>query len=68
MSLDIARCVEGGRAGLDLWLCENPLEFVWLGSYLVAFVIFAVEIYSVINKRKQVLQRVRLLRDVGDEE
>jgi heme exporter protein CcmD len=53
---------------LDIWMRENPLTYVWIGSYVVALVIFAIEIVSVVRKRKITLQQVRLMRDAGDEE
>ncbi len=53
---------------LDIWMRENPLTYVWIGSYAVAFVIFAVEILMVRHKRKITLQQVRLLRNAGDDE
>jgi heme exporter protein D len=54
--------------GLDVWMRENPLTYVWIGSYAVALIIFVVEIAMVIHKRKITLQQVRLMRDAGDEE
>ncbi|HZW23912.1 MAG: heme exporter protein CcmD [Gallionella sp.] len=54
--------------GLDIWMRENPITYVLLGSYAVAFLIFAVEIAMVRHKRKITLQQVRLMRDAGDEE
>ena len=53
--------------GLDVWMRENPLTYVWLGSYAVALLIFAIEIAMVVHKRKITLQQVRLMRDAGDE-
>jgi heme exporter protein D len=53
---------------LDIWMRENPLTYVWFGSYAVALLIFAVEIAMVVHKRKIALQQVRLMRDAGDEE
>lgn len=52
---------------LDIWMRENTLTYVWLGSYAVAMLIFAVEIAMVRHKRKITLQQVRLLRNAGDE-
>ena len=54
-------------SGLDIWMRENPLAYVWLGSYAVAFLIFAIEIAMVIHKRKITLQQVRLMREAEDE-
>lgn len=58
-------------SSLDIWMRENPLAYVWLGSYAVAFLIFAVEIAMVIHKRKITLRQVRMMRDAenaaGDE-
>jgi heme exporter protein CcmD len=54
-------------SGLDLWMRENPLTYVWLGSYAVALLIFAVEIAMVIHKRKITLREVRLMRDAEDQ-
>jgi heme exporter protein CcmD len=53
---------------LDVWMRENPLTYIWLGSYAVAFVIFAVEIIMVIHKRKITLQQVRLMREANESE
>ncbi len=50
------------------WMKANPLTYVWLGSYVVALLIFAIEILSVVRKRKVTLQQVRLMRDAGDGE
>ena len=46
---------------------ENPLAYVWLGSYAVAILIFVIEIAMVIHKRKITLQQVRLIREAEDE-
>ena len=53
---------------LDIWMRENPLTYIWLGSYAVAFVIFAVEIAMVIHKRKITLQQLRLMREANESE
>ena len=53
--------------GLDLWLREYPLAYIWLGSYAVALLIFVVEIAMVVHKRKITLQQVRLMREAEDE-
>ena len=53
---------------LDIWMRENPLTYVWLGSYAVALLIFAIEIALVRHKRKSTLQQVRLMRNAGDME
>jgi heme exporter protein CcmD len=52
---------------LDVWMRENPLTYVWFGSYAVALLIFAIEIAMVVHRRKITLQQVRLMRDAGDE-
>ncbi len=54
-------------SGLDLWMRENPLAYIWLGSYAVALLIFAVETAMVIHKRKITLQQVRLMREAEAE-
>ena len=54
-------------SGLDIWMRENPLAYVWLGSYAVALLIFAIEIAMVIHKRKITLQQVRLMREAENE-
>ena len=54
-------------SGLDIWMRENPLAYIWLGSYGVAFLIFAVEIALVRHRRKITLQQVRLMREAEDE-
>jgi len=53
---------------LDIWMRENPLAYVWLGSYAVAMLVFAIEIAMVVHKRKITLQQVRLMQEAGDEE
>jgi len=53
---------------LDIWMRENPLTYIWLGSYGVAMLIFVVEIAMVRHKRKITLQQVRLLRNAGGDE
>ena len=52
---------------LDIWMRENPLTYVWFGSYAVALLIFAVEIAMVRHKRKTTLQQVRMLSDARGE-
>lgn len=52
---------------LDIWMRENPLTYVWFGSYAVALLIFAIEIAMVKHKRKITLQQVRLMRNAGDD-
>lgn len=52
----------------DIWMRENTLTYVWLGSYAVALLIFAIEVAMVMHKRKITLQQIRLLRNAGDEE
>ena len=54
-------------SGLDIWMRENPLAYIWLGSYAVAFLIFAIEIAMVRHKRKITLQQVRLMQNAGEE-
>jgi heme exporter protein CcmD len=53
---------------LDVWMRENPLAYVWLGSYAVALLVFAIEIAMVIHKRKITLQQVRLMRDAAEDD
>ncbi len=53
---------------MDIWMRENPLTYVWLGSYAVAFLVFAVEIAMVVHKRKATLEEVRQLMDVEENE
>lgn len=53
--------------GLDIWMRENPLAYIWLGSYAVALLIFAIEIAMVRHKRKITLQQLRLMREAEDE-
>jgi heme exporter protein CcmD len=52
---------------LDIWMRENPLTYVWLGSYAVALLVFVVEIALVRHKRKITLQQVRLMREAEEE-
>ena len=53
--------------GLDIWMRENPLAYIWLGSYAVALLIFVIEIAMVIHKRKITLQQLRLMREAEGE-
>ena len=52
---------------LDIWMREHTLAYVWLGSYAVAMLIFAIEIAMVIHRRKITLQQIRLMRNAGVE-
>lgn len=54
--------------GIELWMRENPLTYIWLGSYAVAMLVFAIEIAMVINRRKTTLNQIRLMRNSGDNE
>lgn len=54
-------------SSLDIWMRENPLTYIWLGSYAVALLIFVVEIAMVIHKRKITLQQVRQIREAENE-
>jgi heme exporter protein D len=62
--------IAGGETvnSLDIWMRENPITYVVLGSYAVAFLIFAIEIAMVRHKRKTTLQQVRLMQEAGEEE
>jgi heme exporter protein CcmD len=51
---------------LDIWMRANPLTYVWVGSYAVALLVFAVEIAMVIHKRKITLQQVRLMQEAEE--
>ena len=53
---------------LDIWMRENPITYVVMGSYAVAFIIFAVEIALVRHKRKITLEQVRMMREAGEDE
>jgi len=53
---------------LDIWMRENPLTYVWIGSYAVAFLVLAIEVVMVVHKRKITLQQVRLMHDVEQAE
>ncbi len=53
---------------LDIWMRENPITYVLLGSYAVAMAIFLVEIAMVRHKRALTLQQVRLMQEAGEEE
>jgi heme exporter protein D len=53
---------------LDIWMRENPLTYVWFGSYTVALLIFAIEIAMVKHKRKVTVQQVRLMRNARDDD
>lgn len=54
-------------SSLDVWMRENPLAYIWLGSYAVALLIFVVEIVLVIHKRKITLQQLRMMREAEEE-
>ena len=51
---------------LDIWMHAHPLSYVWIGSYVVAFLIFAIEIAMVVHKRKITLQQVRLMHEAEE--
>ncbi|MDD4930312.1 MAG: heme exporter protein CcmD [Gallionella sp.] len=51
---------------LDIWMRENPLTYVWIGSYAVAFLVFAIEIFMVIHKRKITLDQLRMMREADE--
>jgi heme exporter protein D len=53
--------------GLDIWMREQTLAYVWLGSYAVALMIFVAEVALVVHRRKASLQQIRLLRDARDD-
>jgi len=55
-------------SSLDIWMRENPLTYVWLGSYAVAFLVFAIEIAMVRHKRKITLRQVIFRCDAEGEE
>ncbi len=55
-------------SGIELWMRENPMTYIWLGSYAVSMLVFVVEIVMVINRRKTTLNQLRLMRDTGDAE
>jgi len=52
---------------LDIWMRENPLTYIWVGSYILSLLIFVVEIIMVRHKRKITLQQIRLMRNAGDD-
>jgi heme exporter protein CcmD len=54
--------------GLDIWMRENPLAYVWLGSYAIALLVFVIEIAMVRHKRKITLQQVRLMQNAENED
>jgi heme exporter protein CcmD len=53
---------------LDIWMRANPLTYVWVGSYAVAFLTLAIEVAMVRHKRKTTLQQVRLMQEAGENE
>ena len=53
--------------GLDIWMREHPLTYIWIGSYAVALMIFVVEVALVVHRRRASLQQIRLLRDARDD-
>lgn len=52
---------------LDIWMRENPLIYVWIGSYAVAMLVFVIEIAMVRHKRTLTLQQVRLIHQAEEE-
>ncbi|HET7833663.1 MAG TPA: heme exporter protein CcmD [Gallionella sp.] len=52
---------------LDIWMRENPLTYVWWGSYAITLLIFVIEIALVRHKRKVTLQQIRLMREAGED-
>ncbi|HCJ51522.1 MAG: heme exporter protein CcmD [Gallionellales bacterium CG_4_10_14_3_um_filter_54_96] len=52
---------------LDIWMRENPLTYVWIGSYAVAMLVFVIEIAMVRHKRTLTLQQVRLIHQAEEE-
>lgn len=52
---------------LDIWMREYPFAYIWLGSYAVAFLIFAVEIAMVMHKRKITIQQVSMMLEAKNE-
>ena len=54
--------------GIELWMRENPMTYIWLGSYAVAMLVFAIEIVMLVNRRKATLNQIRLMRNNGDNE
>jgi heme exporter protein D len=46
----------------------NPLTYVWLGSYAVALLAFAVEIAMARHRRKLTLQQVRMMQEAEENE
>jgi uncharacterized protein YoxC len=53
---------------LDIWMRENPITYVVLGSYAVALIIFAVEVVLVRHKRKITLDQIRMMRESEEDE
>jgi hypothetical protein len=51
---------------LDIWMRENVLTYVLIGSYAVALLVFAIEVMLIRHKRKTTLHQVRLMRNTGD--
>jgi heme exporter protein CcmD len=54
--------------GIELWMRENPMTYIWLGSYAVAMLVCVIEIVMVINRRKITLNQIRLMRNSGENE
>ncbi|MDX8379256.1 MAG: hypothetical protein R8K48_04310 [Gallionella sp.] len=52
---------------LDIWMRENPLTYVWIGSYAVALLVFVVEVAMVIQRRKITLHQARLMCEAEEE-
>jgi len=53
---------------LDIWMREYPITYVLIGSYAVALLIFAIEIVMVRQKRKAVLEQIRIMRESEEDE
>jgi hypothetical protein len=51
---------------LDIWMRENPFTYIWVGSYGVAMLVFAIEIAMLRSARKTTLKKIRMMRNDGD--
>lgn len=52
---------------LDIWMRENTLTYVWLGSYAVALLVFLVEMMLLRSRRKQAIEQVQLYHEAKEQ-
>jgi heme exporter protein D len=53
---------------LDIWMRANPFTYIWIGSYGVTMLVFAIELGMLKSARKATLQKIRMMRNSGENE